>query len=89
MSENQYDEKLCKQRCKAVDEKLELHDKRLNNHADRLDKLEQNNVENRNDIKHLCEEIKNLVTTMKWFMGLLMGSFIAFFFYAVEKGLFK
>lgn len=85
----EYDEKLCKERCKVVDEKLNLHDTRLNNHADRIDKLEQNNVENRNEIKHLCEQIQSLVTTMRWFMGLFLGAFISFFFYAVQHNIFK
>ena len=80
---------ICKERHKSLDDKLVRHEERLNNHSNRIDKLEQ--YQNRAEVKmdNLCEQIKNLVTTMRWFMGLLVGSFIGFFFYAAQKGLLK
>lgn len=74
---------------KRIDEKLEVHDNRLNNHSERIDKLEQNQSSINAKIENLCEQIKLLVDTMKWFIGILVGSFIGFFFYAVQHNIFK
>lgn len=83
------DNNLCLEKHKRIDEKLELHDKRLNNHAARIDKLEQNDKVNNEKISNLCKEIASLVTTMRWFIGLIVGAFVSFFFYAVQNNLFK
>jgi len=80
---------ICDERHKRIDEKLELHERRLNNHGERIDKLEQFKSSTEIEIKNLIEQIKSLVTTMRWFIGLLVGSFVAFFFYAVQQGLFN
>lgn len=68
---------------------IDVHDKRLNNHSDRLDKLEQSDVELKTQIKNLCDNIKQLTTIMKWFITILLGAFISFFFYAVQHNIFK
>lgn len=88
MSEN-YDAKLCAEVHKRIDDKLINHEGRLNNHSDRLDKLEQRGAAVDIKIDNLCEQIKSLVTTMKWFIGLMVGSFVSFFFYIVQNHLFK
>lgn len=88
MSEN-YSLELCEEKHKRLDERLDTHDKRLNNHADRLDKLEQDNVGLKAEIKNLCDNLKSLTAVMKWFIGLMVGSFVAFFFYAIQHNLFK
>lgn len=67
----------------------ERHERRLNDHSKRLDILEQFKSSTETEVKNLIEQIKSLVTTMRWFIGLLVGSFVTFFFYAVQKGLFK
>lgn len=70
-------------------EKLLTHDKRLDNHGERLDKLEQENVGLKHEIKTLCENIRQLTNMMKWFITALGGALISFFFYAVQQGIFK
>ncbi len=67
----------------------ELHNKRLNDHSKRLDCLEQRGAAVDQKIDNLCEQLKNLTTTLRWFIGLLVGSFVAFFFYAVQNNIFK
>lgn len=69
--------------------KISEHDIELKEHNTRLDKIEQDGREFRVEIKNLCESIKNLTNTMRWFIGLLVGSFVAFFFYAVQQNIFK
>ena len=68
---------------------IEVHDKRLNNYGERLDKLEQEGVALKTEIKNLCENIKSLTNMMKWFITALIGAFISFFFYVVQQGIFK
>ena len=72
-----------------IQDKLETHEKRINNHGNRLDKLEQDSTELKTELKNLCENLKSLTNTMKWFITAIGGALISFFFYAVETGIFK
>ena len=72
-----------------IEHQLKVHDERLNNHANRLDKLEQDSVALKTELKNLCENLKSLTTVMKWFITLLIGSFVGFFFYAIQNNIFK
>jgi len=71
MSEN-YDGELCEERHKQIKEKLELHDTRLNNHSNRLDKLEQNETENRTEIKNLIKKMDDFINTIQWGLGIFV-----------------
>jgi len=64
-------------------------DTRVNDHSKRLDKLEQDSVALKTELKNLCENLKSLTTVMKWFIGLIIGSFVGFFFYAIQNNIFK
>lgn len=68
---------------------LDNHEKRINNHADRLDKLEQNQVEFKVQIQNLVKSIEGLTSTLKWGLGFIMSGVIGFFFYAIQNHLFK
>lgn len=81
-------EKLCEIKHKEIDKQFETTDKRLNNHSDRLDKLEQNSARLEERLDNLIAQLSSLNTIMRWFIGLLVGSFVAFFFYAVQNKLF-
>ncbi|NEZ47221.1 hypothetical protein FDF74_08365 [Clostridium niameyense] len=72
-----------------INHQLEIHEKRLNNHAERLDRIEQSQSEFKVEIKNLCENLKTLTNTMKWFIGIWVTSLLGFFFYAVQHNLFK
>lgn len=85
----QYNDHLCQERHKRIDEKVAAHEQRLNNHSQRLDHLEQYRSQTEAKIESLCEKIEGLVTTMRWFIGLLVGAFVSFFFYAIQSGLMK
>lgn len=67
-----YDEKLCNEKHKTIDEKLEDHEKRLNNHSGRLDKLEQDNVEHKTDIRNLIKKMDDFISTIKWGLGIFV-----------------
>lgn len=78
-------EDICKEKHKRIDERLDVHDTRINNHSERIDKLEQYQSKTETQIANLCEQIKNLVTTMRWFMGLIVGSGIGFFIWYIQQ----
>lgn len=80
---------ICEERHKRLDEKIAIHERRLNNHSERLDKIELASGRLEERLNNLITQLENLNKTMKWFIGLLVGSFVGFFFYAVQKGLFK
>jgi len=80
---------ICKEKHKRIDERLNTHDTRLNNHGNRIDKLEQFKSSTETEIKNLIKQIQSLVVTMRWFIGIMVGAFVSFFFYAVQNGLFK
>jgi predicted nuclease with TOPRIM domain len=84
-----YNETLCKERHKRIDEKLDVAERRLNNHSERIDKIEQVNSRMEERLNGLIDQLGTLNTTLKWFIGLIVGAFVSFFFYAVQNNLFK
>lgn len=83
------EEKLCEIRHKRLDEKIEVHERRINNHSERLDRIELVNGRLEERLDNLIAQLATLNSTMKWFIGLLVASFVGFFFYAIQQGLFK
>ena len=79
---------LCKVRHQAIDEKLSITESRLNSHGQRLDKLEQNAVRLEERLDNLIKQLSSLNNTIKWFIGLLVGSYVGFFFYVIQNKLF-
>lgn len=74
------DEKWCQEKHKVVDDKIEGLVKRTDRHSDRLDNLEKFKSGTEVEMKNLVEQIKSLVSTIKWMMTstvvLLAGFFI-------------
>lgn len=81
----EYNENLCQERHKRIDEKFATHEKRINNHSERIDKLEQHQSRTEAKIEYLCEQIKSLVATMKWFIGLLIATLVGFFIWYIQN----
>lgn len=79
---------VCKLMHEIIDEKLEDHGNRLKDHGKRIDVLEQSKARTEESIKNLVKELSGLNITLRWFIGVMVGSFISFFFYAVQKGVF-
>lgn len=77
----------CEQVHKQVDYRLDVHDKRLNDHSKRLDMIESINSRLYERISNLINQLNTLNVTLRWFMGLLIGAFVTFFFYAAQRGL--
>lgn len=73
----------------VMEMKINEHDKKILELDKRMDENERKNAEFRIQVENLCKDIQSLTVTMRWFMGLLIGSFVGFFFYAVQQGLLK
>lgn len=84
-----YNEVLCIEKHKRLDEKIEIHERRINNHSERLDRIELVNGRLEERLDNLIKQLAQLNSTIKWFITALVGAFISFFFYAVQNGLFK
>lgn len=80
---------VCDERHRQIDYRLDVTEKRLDDHGERLDRIELSNGRLEERLNNLITQLEQLNKTMKWFIGLLVGSFVGFFFYAVQKGLFK
>lgn len=82
-------EELCQEKHKRLEEKCEVHDTRLNNHGERLDKLEQDNASFKTELKNLCDNLKQLTGVLKALIGLGATTLVGFFVYSIENNLFK
>jgi uncharacterized protein YlxW (UPF0749 family) len=82
-------EELYLEKHKSLEDKVNTQEKRINAHSEKLDKLEQNDARMITQIENLCKQLEGLTAVLKWFIGLLVGSFIAFFFYAIEHNIFS
>ncbi len=83
------DEKVCEIKHQRIDERLGVHDKRLNSHSDRLDIIEKVNSKLEERLDGLIKQLESLNLTMRWLLGLIIGGIVSFFFYAVQKGVLK
>ena len=83
------DEKVCEIRHQRIDEKMEVHDRRLNSHSERLDIIEQVNSRLEERLDGLIKQLESLNLTMRWLIGLIIGGIVSFFFYAVQRGVLK
>ncbi len=80
---------LLKQKFKRIDEKMDVHEHRLNNHSTRLDALERETTRFEAVLEGLIKQLEALNTTMRWLIGVLVGALVSFFFYAIQQVLFK
>ncbi|MGJ8756133.1 hemolysin XhlA family protein [Clostridium botulinum] len=72
-----------------ISHQIEIHEKRLNNHSERIDKIEQSQSRTDAKIENLCDQLKQLVSVLKWYVGLTVGALVSFFFYAIQHNIFK
>ncbi|MDD2402802.1 MAG: hemolysin XhlA family protein [Clostridia bacterium] len=73
----------------VVEMKINEHDRQICSLTKRMNLAEQSQAEFRIEIKNLCSNIKGLTAAIKWFIFLMVGSFVSFFFYAIQQGLFS
>ena len=76
------------ERHRQINYRLDVAEKRLDNHSKRLDKIELANGRLEERLNSLLTQLENLNKTMKWFITVIVGAFISFFFYVVQQRLF-
>ncbi|WP_142419025.1 hemolysin XhlA family protein [Clostridium tertium] len=72
-----------------IKHQLEIHDKRLNNHGERLDELERGRAATDVKMDNLCEKLEAQTKSINWLIGIMASSLLGFFFYAIQNGIFK
>lgn len=74
------------------EEKLEhivdTHEKRLNDHGERLDKLELQSGRLEERIVALCDKLEVQTRAINWLIGLVATSLVGFFMFVVQNGVF-
>jgi len=80
------DENICRQIREKINYRLEIEEARTNKHAERLDRIENNYNRLDERLSNLIEKLEVLNSTLKWFIMLILGGIVGFFFYALQLG---
>ncbi|MEY8001217.1 hemolysin XhlA family protein [Clostridium sp. Mt-5] len=67
-----YDAKLCEEKHRNIDKTLDEHEELLKQHGDDISLIKQENSNFRSDIKTLFSKIDNLISTIKWGLGIFV-----------------
>lgn len=70
-------------------EKLDVHDRRINNHADRLDKLEIREAARDVKLDNLCDKLERQTRSIYGLIGIFATALVSFFFYTIQQGIFR
>ena len=74
------------------EEKLEhivgTHEKRINDHSERLDKLELQSGRLEERITALCDKLDVQTKAINWLIGLAATGLVGFFMYALQNSIF-
>lgn len=76
---------VCKEKHKQIDKQFTTNEKRLNNHGDRIDKLEQFRSSTETEMRNLVEQIKALVSTIKWMMTSTILLLVGFLIWYIQN----
>jgi hypothetical protein len=72
-----------------IKHKLEVHEKRINNHSERIDELEKGRAATDVKMDNLCEKLEAQTKSINWLIGLMATSLLGFFFYAIQTNIFR
>ena len=79
------DKSVCDERHSQINYRLDVHEKRLNSHSERLDRIELINGRLEERLESLIKQLESLNTTMRWFMGLMIGTLLGFFIWYIQR----
>lgn len=69
----------------SIKEQIKRNETRLNNHSERIKQLEYYRTRTEVQVENLIKEIASLVSTMRWTMGLLVTTLVAFFIWYIQN----
>lgn len=74
------------------EEKLEhiikVHETRINDHGERLDKLELQSGRLEERITALCDKLESQTKALNWLIGLAATGLVGFFMFVIQNGIF-
>lgn len=76
---------VCEEKHKQIDKQFEVNSTRLNNHSERIDKLEQFRSSTETEMRNLVEQIKALVSTIKWMMSSTIVLLAGFLIWYIQR----
>lgn len=83
------DERQCEVYRDRVEEKLEVHDKRLDSHSSRLDELEHYKYTIDERISNLTQRVDEIAQSVKHFNNLVIGAWIALIIFIIQQAITK
>lgn len=78
-------DEVCKATHKRVDERLFDVENQTDDNTKRIGILEQYRSSSEVQITNLCDQIKSLVHTIKWSMGLMLTSLLGFVIWYIQQ----
>ena len=69
-----------------ITDKINTHERRINNHADRLDKLELHEAARDVKIDNLCEKLEKQTRSIYGLIGMVGTALVSFFFLCGSAG---
>ena len=70
---------------KHIEDKFNTQNRRLNDHGERIDKLEQFQASSMVEIRNLVEQVKSLVSAIKWAGTITVGTLLSFFIWYIQN----
>ena len=75
-----------KERYDRINERLTQDESTMTEHRKDIDMLKNQQTRTDENLKGVIKELSELNITMRWFVGVMLGSLASFFFYAVQRG---
>ena len=75
-----------KERYDRINERLTQDESTMTEHRKDIDMLKNQQTRTDENLKGVIKELSELNITMRWFVGVMVGSLAGFFFYAVQRG---
>ena len=70
-------DELCKEKHEQIKSKFQHHEAWLSEHEKQIDCLAKSDATNTANISNLCHQIKDLVTSIRWVIGLMIPTVIS------------
>lgn len=71
-----------------IQHQISVHETRINNHSDRIDKIENKQAEMNVKIDNLCNSLDSLTSAIKWLICLGITTLVGFFIWSIQSNLF-
>lgn len=72
-----------------VEHLLKQFEGRLNNHSQRIDRMEAKQAETNVKIDNLCKSIDGLTSVIKWLIGISASTLVGFFIWVIQNNLIR